>query len=218
MSPPTVAAGAPPPLYPPQAGGTSVMQQLLPMMAMQSLMGGDKAAGKPPGASLHQWLLLDLATRALPVAGGLVARWLHARLRSRNNKLYDLVAGANGPAHLRKKGSLLLERCMDSGVPSTAMDDLFDAVLAYTSDLPQTKFIRRLPNGMFVVETNEDIPVGDGVFFRRVPQTSNEKAMFVEVFSFEKDIVQLRDFVNGIETQYRTQRDNQLGRALYYFD
>jgi hypothetical protein len=60
-------------------------------------------------------VLLDMAARALPVVGAILAGALHARLRGRSSRLYDMVSQAKQPAHLRKKGSMLLERGVPGG-------------------------------------------------------------------------------------------------------
>lgn len=206
----------------------SLVQQLLPMLAMQTFgrkiaVGGDgKDGGGGGGGGLKQLLLFDIASKALPVAAGFLVNAFHARMKARSSRLYEMMR--NGDGHLSKKGSVVLERDLDAR-PS-ASDDMFDAILAHASDLPQTRFVRRLESGVFTVETNDDISLGGAVFFRRVAvgggsgvgAGAGEKRITIEVFSFEKTIVQLRDFLNDVEEKYKTLRNNQLGRHIYYFD
>jgi len=203
------------PLGPGQGSGQpSLVQQLLPMMAMQALgrkLHHDDAKGDR-GGGLTQLLLFDLASKALPALAGMLARTFHARMKARSNRLYEMM---RNDGNLLKKGSIVLEREMDAR--PTPSDDMFDAVLAYASDLPQTRFVKRLESGMFTVETAEDISLGNAVFFRRLPN-STDKRMSIEIFSFDKTIVQLRDFLNETEEKYKTLRANQLGRHIYYFD
>ena len=209
---PIVAQGA--------GGGQGILQQMLPMMALSALgKSASDGNGNAGGAGgVKGLILLDVASRALPFIGGLITTWIHGRIRSRTNKLYEIMNMANGPSHMRKKGSVVLERNMKENSQTSPMDDMFDAVLALASDLPQTKFIRRLPSGMFTVETTDDIPIGEGFMFRRIPLANDAEKMVIEVFSYERDIVQIRNFVTEIENKYRVLRNNQLGRALFYFD
>ena len=209
---PIVAQGA--------GGGQGILQQMLPMMALSALgKSASDGSGNAGGAGgVKGLILLDVASRALPFIGGLITTWIHGRIRSRTNKLYEIMNMANGPSHMRKKGSVVLERNMKENSQTSPMDDMFDAVLALASDLPQTKFIRRLPSGMFTVETTDDIPIGEGFMFRRIPLANDAEKMVIEVFSYERDIVQIRNFVTEIENKYRVLRNNQLGRALFYFD
>ena len=212
------------------AGGAhaSLLQQLLPMMAMQALGGGgrkgggggDGALGGTGGGGLVHLFLFDVASKALPVAAGFLVSAFHSRMKARSNRLYEMMR--NGDGHLSKKGSVVLERDLDAR-PSPS-DDMFDAVLAHASDLPQTRFVRRMENGMFTVETTDDIPLGGCVFFRKMANgvgsasASSEKRIAIEVFSFDKTIVQLRDFLNEMEEKYKTLRNNALGRHIFYFD
>jgi hypothetical protein len=215
------------PHIPTNGGGSgyqSMIQQILPMIAIQQSLGVGRASsdgkegGGGGGGGLKQLFLLDIASKALPVVGGFLIKTIHARLKARSNRLYEMMR--NGDGHLSKKGSILLERDMDAR--PNPCDDMFDAVLAHATDLPQTRFIKRLDNGMFTIETLEDISLGSGVFFKKLGQmgssAADAKHMVVEVFSYDKTIVQLRDFLNEIEEKYKTVRNNQLGRHIYYFD
>jgi len=201
--------------------GDSLLQQLMPMIALQSIQGIQSTPGTPTGQSkggLKQLVLLDITTRVLPFVGGLLFRFFERRLKARSHKLYDMMRNADS-GKVSKNGSVLIERNFRDPRPS---DDMFDAVLSLVSDLPQTKFIRRMQNGMFMVETSDDIPLGDGIMFRRHVindgEDGAEGTSTIEVFSYEKNIVQLRDYLNVLEQNYRTVRTNQLGRTIYYFD
>ena len=203
--------------HPSIAAHPSILSQMLPMIAMQTMgrkiAGDGEGGGKGGGGGLKQLLLFDLASKALPAVAAFVVNALHARMKARSNRLYEMVRNG-GDGHLSKKGSIVLERDMDA---RPGPSDMFDAVLSFASDLPQTRFVKRLESGMFTVETLDDVSLGNGLFFRRMPN-SNEKRMTIEIFSFDKTIVQLRDFLNETEEKYKTLRANQLGRHIYYFD
>jgi hypothetical protein len=191
---------------------SSVMKDLLPFFMLQN---------QPPsttkgGNTLRNLLLFDVASKVLPQLGSIVANFVHHRVKSRNNQLYDLMRSSTG-----KRGSILLKREY-SGQEIRPSDDMFDSVIARASDLPQTKFIRRMQSGSFMVETTDEIALGSSVFFKRIGMDAKEGAeissMLIEVYSYEKDIVSLRDFLTDLEEKFRILRSNQLGRVIYYFD
>lgn len=190
---------------PPTTSPLPLVQQLLPMIALQ---GGGNGGGNK--GNLKNLIIFDAVTKFLPLAGGVISNIIRRKIKQRGDSFYTMMRDSSGNI---KKGSVLIERTGD--------DDMFDAILSLASDLPQTKYIKRA-NGAFTVETLEEIPLGDTVMFRRLaPQAdsaSDTPKMVIEVFSYEKNIVQLRDYLNDIQTKYTTLRDNALGRKIYYFD
>lgn len=192
---------------------TPLMQQLLPIIALQN--SGNKNKN---GTNLKQLLLFDAASKVVPFVCSFVGSVVRNKLRQRTDNLYDIM---KNPGAASKKGSILIERSMDADGDSAA-NDMFDAVLSLASDLPQARFIKRMPNGIFIVETPDEIALGDNVMFRRVMFGVNSDnkppKLIIEVFSYEKNIVQLRDYLTDIEKKYTTLRNNQLGRNIYYFD
>ena len=194
---------------------TPLIQQLLPIIALQGGAGGNK---NKSGMNLKQLLVFDAASKVVPFVCGFVGSVVRNKLRQRTDNLYDIM---KNPGAASKKGSILIERSMDADGDS-ATNDMFDAVLSLASDLPQSRFIKRMPNGIFIVETPDEIALGDNVMFRRVMFGVNSDnkppKLIIEVFSYEKNIVQLRDYLTDIEKKYTTLRNNQLGRNIYYFD
>ena len=201
-----------------QSRSSSIVQQVLPVMMMQSLMafGVGKKEGSSSNGGLKNIILLDVTTRLLPFMGGLIKSAVCSTVQRRSRRLMEMMMIKNGADKLRKRGSLILEQNTGS-----SSDDAFEAILAHVSDLPQTRFVRRVPGGLFKIETNDDIPIGDGFLFRRVTSldaSSSSSVELVELFSYDHDIVRIRDFLATIETKYRILKDNHLGRNLYYFD
>lgn len=193
---------------------TPLLQQLLPIIALQG--NGNKNKN---GMNIKQLLVFDTVSKVVPFVCGFVGSVIRNKLRQRTDNLYDIM---KNPGSVSKKGSILIERSMDADGDSTT-NDMFDAVLSLASDLPQARFIKRMPNGIFIVETPDEIALGDNVMFRRVMYgigVSDQKVpkLIIEVFSYEKNIVQLRDYLTDIEKKYTTLRNNQLGRNIYYFD
>lgn len=181
-----------------------LIQQLLPVMLLQN------ASKESSGKSLKNIVIYDILNKVLPVASGVIIGFFRRKIATRSKRLYDIVTNAD---NITKKGSVLLERSFASTCEN---DDMFDAILSMASDLPQSKFIRRLPSGMFTVESDEDICLGNSVFFKRLNVDENHAV--IEIFSYDKTIVELRDYLNDIEHKFRVAKSNKLGRNLYYFD
>lgn len=173
---------------------------------------------------MRQLLLYDVASRVLPGLlsglGALVVNRARARGERMCEKLRErvlmqpLADGPNG----RKQGSVIIER---SYKVTGECADMFDAVLSLASDLPQARLVRRTARGVFIVETKDSIALTDDVFFRKVEESFKDgeiERMVIEVFSPSRDIVQLRDYLTGLEGSHRVARANKLGRQLCYFD
>lgn len=199
------------------------------------------------GNGIFQLLVFDMLSRSAPVVGSAIVRFLMQRVRERSGSraIYNNLVRCAGGQGGEKTGSIFLtqpENDDDGGSSSSKKSgndtsesnkDMFDAVLSFVSDLPQSKFVHRLPNGRFEIETNDTIDIGDGVYFRRVcggkhvgdsvsgsgSGSSNHGGPFtVEVFSFDKNVVQLRSLLCEMESKHRAARNNQLGRSLFFFD
>jgi hypothetical protein len=201
---------------------------------MQQVAGGGGGGGSNP---IKQLLVFDAASRLVPALGSLAANWLRGRMRARSERLYEMMRTV-GHNQVRKRGSVLLERNFatagggngssgqgSSGQgaagPIAAGTDMIDAVLALVSDLPQTRFVRRLQSGAFTLDTDDEINISDGIFCRRVAVDvtgSEPKRLVIEVYSYTRDLVQLRNYLSHLESEFCLQRNNQLGRAIYYFD
>jgi hypothetical protein len=115
-------------------------------------------------------------------------------------------------------GSLIFERIFTY---DGTYNDMFDAILAFASDLPQTKSVKRTNKGIFYVETTNEIELVPTIFFKKISDTEKDgelERMSIKVFSYTKDIVELRAYLSKIEELFIKNRENQLGKQLYYFD
>jgi len=171
-------------------------------------------------SSARHIILYDVATRFVPGILTGIGCFIVARFKKRTKKLYEkMLSKADGK--LNKTGSVMLERNFKGNASDT--QDMFDAVLALASDLPQAQFIKRTNDGIFIVDTDIEIGLAPDISFRRVNvkntgDTGDIESMVVEVFSIRKDVVEIRDYLVNIEAAYKKTRCNQLGRQLYYFD
>jgi SpoVK/Ycf46/Vps4 family AAA+-type ATPase len=208
--------------------------------------GGGGRGGGGVSSDLTQLMFVDMFTRFAPVFGaafikGATTLGKRILLRKRGgNLLYENIVRYAGHTH-EKTGSIYLSSTSDAksgdkdgnnnrggggnGSGCIGNDSMFEAVLAYATDLPEARVIHHdSSNGgsRFVIETDEMIPLGDDVYFRRViggsGASDSKDKMTVEVFSFVKDIVQLRSYLTEMESHYRSAKNNQLGRQLFFFD
>lgn len=164
------------------------------------------------------------------------------------NALYDNIVRYAGQAHEKAGSVYLSSASAaasgrgDGSSSNTAggggadSGDMFEAVLALATDLPEAQVVHHDTSngGRFVIETDKMIPLGDEVYFRRVmnnrgggggsvapagtSSSSSDDPMTIEVFSFVKNVVQLRSFLADLEAHYRSAKNNQLGRQLFFFD
>lgn len=218
-----------------QGRDASLLQQLLPMMVMKN--SGDGQVPKPRmntdmskeggggggggGGGIVKLILVDMMARASPAIIGSIRSWLFSRAQARANKLARMVDSMGPGGLLVKRGSVVLERNLSE--QASPESDMFDAVLQLASDRPDARYVRRHPkHGVFVINTNDEIMIGDGVFCRcmQVQQVDagEEGVMKIEVYSNTKDVSLLRTFLHRIESDFRQQRDNHLGRSVCYFD
>ncbi|PNH01314.1 Mitochondrial chaperone BCS1 [Tetrabaena socialis] len=162
-------------------------------------------------------ILYDVTTRILPGVASAVVAFVTKRVQNRAKKLYSGVLQKSGIKEERK-GTILLERDYKLVKES---NDMFDAVLSIASDLPHARFVKRTANGIFIVETKDAIALNADISFAKLmtAETDGEvQKMVIEVFSFTKDIVQIRDYLTALEQEHAKNRGNKLGRQIYYFD
>ncbi|MEW5315198.1 MAG: hypothetical protein WDW38_006644 [Sanguina aurantia] len=221
----------------------SLLQQLLPVMAMaqhssvnqdtntitnaggpSSGDNGDRSGkqgskGASAGGGMVKLILVDMVARASPAIIGTIRSWVVSRARARAMKLARMVDSMGPGGQLVKRGSVLLQR--DLAALASPESDMFDAVLQLASDRPDARFLRRHPkHGIFVIATQDEIMIGDGVFCKCMHpvEDKDEGIMKIEVYSSTKDVSVLRTHLCRIEMEFRQQRDNHLGRSVCYFD
>ena len=197
------------------AAAPSPNAELLPHLLLRGAGGG----GGGGAEQIKHVLLYDVTTRILPGALRATGAFVSRILRRRAARVCDEVKRRAAVGPRVKTGAIVLER--DYKRAGGESSDMFDAVLAFASDLPQARYVRRTPRGVFTVETKDAIEIAPDVLFAKLNTHESEgemEKMTIEVFSFSKDIVELRDYLNDLEQAYRKNRGNQLGRQLYYFD
>jgi ATPase family associated with various cellular activities (AAA) len=118
----------------------------------------------------------------------------------------------------QKTSSVILQRDYEK---DNDLNLLFDAVLSYVSELPQTKHVKRTTTGVFIMATNDEIEISPCIFVRKVGEVlTNEKIskLTIEVYSYTYDLGTLRKYMEDIEEKYQMAMSNQLGKNIFYFD
>jgi hypothetical protein len=163
--------------------------------------------------SIKGVILYDLTTRVLPGFLQSVSNAVANRFKKRSDTILNRLKCEDKVKP--KAGSLVIESNI------TVPNDMFDAVLSYASDLPQARYVKRTNRGIFIVETKEEVPLAHDFFFRKLHEVVTDgevEKMRIEVYSYTKDIVQLRDYVTDMQDTYKKNKNNSLGRQIYYFD
>jgi SpoVK/Ycf46/Vps4 family AAA+-type ATPase len=118
----------------------------------------------------------------------------------------------------KKLASIVLERHYDKDHETNT---LFDAILSYVSELPQTKCVKRTTTGVFIMANNDDIEISPHIFVRKIKEVSlDEKVsiLSIEAYSYNYDLIALRRYLEELEDKYKMALANQLGKNIYYFD
>ena len=168
-------------------------------------------------------IVYDVTTRILPAVIGGVIKWVSERLEKRAQRIYKKVLERSlvGGTHGREKSAIMV---LDRNFKlSGSTNDMFDAVLAVASDVVDARCIRRTAKGVFVIDSNDEIRIAAAadVYFKKmsiVEADGELEHMSIQVYSWSKNIVELRTFLNNLEEVYLKNKGNQLGRNLYYFD
>ena len=168
-----------------------------------------------------QAIIYDATTRFIPGLLSGIARAVSGRFQRRAQRMCNDVmrrAACNKDEVRVRVGSIVIER---NYKVAGEHNDMFDAVLALASDLPQARFVKRTARGVFIVETDKEIKLTPDISFMKLRALEVEgeiEKMSIDVFSHTQDIVQLRTYLIDVEALYMKSKKNQLGRQLFYFD
>lgn len=118
----------------------------------------------------------------------------------------------------QKTASIILQRDYDK---ENDMNIIFDAILSYVSELPQTKHVKRTTTGVFIMATTTEIEISPCIYVKKVSESSLEdkiKKLSIDVYSYTYDLTTLRKYLEDIEEKYKMAISNQLGKNIFYFD
>ena len=151
------------------------------------------------GNGLKGIILYDLTTRFIPRILGGIGRFISTRLQNRAKTMIKRAVFVGGK---EKMSSMVLNR---NYKVSSLANDMFDAVLGVASDIPEAKFIKRTAKGVFIVDTMDEIKITPDIYFSKLHTTETDgeiELLSIQVYSFTKDTVQLRDYLNDLEMKY----------------
>jgi SpoVK/Ycf46/Vps4 family AAA+-type ATPase len=164
---------------------------------------------------LKHLLYYQVVTKAVPTILKGTAHIVKGILQSRMRKHLDHISTISVK---KKTASVVLQRDYDK---ENDLNILFDAVLSFVSELPQTKHVKRTTTGVFIMASNDEIEISPGINVRKMGETlTNEKIskLVIEVYSYNYDLTSLRKYIEEIEEKYKMAISNQLGKNIFYFD
>jgi hypothetical protein len=165
---------------------------------------------------LRNVLIFNAITHVVPAIGNVIGNVAKSIVR---RKIERHITQLSGMATKQRKASIRLFRDYDKEHVSTI---LFDAVLSYVSELPQTKHVKRTPSGIFIMATDEEIEISPSIFVKKVNEKLKDDdklaQLVIDVYSYDYDLIHLRKFVDELEAKYNMALANQLGKNIFYFD
>ena len=77
-------------------------------------------------------------------------------------------------------------------------------------------------NGHYYVNHNDEIDIGDGLYFKQIEtklgETSQVSKVIIRVYSYTLTLTELRRAIQKIYEEYQSSLANELGDKLYYFE
>jgi SpoVK/Ycf46/Vps4 family AAA+-type ATPase len=109
--------------------------------------------------------------------------------------------------------------------PSTTGGELPDALMHLAAGLSQTKNLRCLPNGQFIIGHRDEIIIDDDFCIRLrniVEKLENGvdtiESYIIEAYTYTRDLIYLMDRLKNIEREFCIQKQNELGNQSFFFD
>lgn len=164
---------------------------------------------------LKHLLCYQIITKAVPVVLRGTFNFIQGVVNTRMKRHIEKVSTMS----IKKKtSSVVLQRDYEK---DSEWNLLFDAVLSYVSELPQTKHVKRTTTGVFIMASTDEIEMSPCIFVKKVGEVlTNEKIskLTIEVYSYTYDLGTLRKYMEDIEEKYQMAMSNQLGKNIFYFD
>jgi DNA-binding protein YbaB len=182
---------------------TNLESQLIPVLLSNGKEG------------IKHLVYYQIVTKGVPVLLKGIWSFLQSTMNKRMKRHIEKVTMMSVK---QKTSSVILQRDYEK---DNDLNLLFDAVLSYVSELPQTKHVKRTTTGVFIMATNEEIEISPCIFVRKVGEVlTNEKIsrLTIEVYSYTYDLGTLRKYMEDIEEKYKMAISNQLGKNIFYFD
>ena len=164
---------------------------------------------------LKNIIIYQIVTKTIPF----VVRGIIDGVKSLvQKKLEHHVRHITNVATKQKASSIVLSRDYEK---DTTTNTVFDAILSFVSELPQTKHVKRTTMGVFLMATKEEIEISNHIFVRKLSEAVHDdkvNKIFIEVYSYTYDLTTLRKYLDDVEEKYKMAISNQLGKNIFYFD
>lgn len=162
------------------------------------------------------FVIADIATKAVPAIINGIKSFCESRARKRMNNM-------NMRTRAQKKiksSSIILHRTYQT--TAVENNDTFDALIWQLCQLSQTRYLKLTANGIYVISNTDVIEVDSDVNVKQLSITfdenNNVNNACIEVFSYNLDLLSLKDILNRVSHAYRQHLNNQFGQEVYYFD
>lgn len=147
--------------------------------------------------------------------------WIQTMLETwLSNRVKRAVSGLEMEPKIN--ASMLLVRRYERGELHGEPNDLFDAIVQYVVGLPQTRFLRVSPTGIFTIQNKEAIEMLPEIFLKQKRVEYDEEdflvKLVIEVYSYTHDLDHLQSELERIKSHYVLEKSNQLGKEIYYMD
>lgn len=185
------------------------LNNILPVLAMK-----ENVKSKDIRDVVKQLLLIDVGTKLVPFLIGRAVNGVGNIVMHRRNRKAIINESDSRP----KTSSIQIHRLYDK----SSDNDTYDALIWRLCHLPQTKFLKLAANGIYVIANNDIIHVEDDIYVRQLTIAFDEKNNItestIEIFSYQCDLIALKDYIADMIHKFYIHRNNQLGQTIYYFD
>ena len=164
---------------------------------------------------LKHLIMYQVLTKGVPTVLKHTSNILRGMLQSRMKKHIEHISTMSVK---KKAASIVLQRDYEK---ENDQNMLFDAVLSFVSELPQTRFVKRTTTGVFIMASLDEIEISPYIYVKKLSEAKlNDKItkLEIEVYSYTYDLTTLRKFLDEIEEKYKMAISNQLGKNIFYFD
>lgn len=192
--------------------GSSDFQNLLPMLMMGSSRGTEQ--------NMMWMFYMFVVQHVLRMVPSLFS-WIQSMVETwLSNRVKRVVSGAELEPKIN--ASMLLVRRYERGELQGEPNDLFDSIVQYVVGLPQTRFLRVSPTGIFTIQNKEAIEMLSSIFLKQKRVEYDEDdflvKLVIEVYSYKHDLEYLQTELDRIKSRYVLEKSNQLGKEIYYMD
>lgn len=168
----------------------------------------------------------NIVQKVVPAVG----RAIRDRFFSRIDKTMSILEKPTDPSEKFSSCIKLLRTYEDDDKKSggsggitagSTTNTLFDALVEHISKIPETKYLKRMNNGVMVIDTQKPIPLSPSFWCQQESVTyTNDRlvGMTIKVYSYTADLPELQRYLTELENEFIVRRMNSLGDNIYLFD